>query len=191
VKNYHYSNKLAMILNQQFYNRDTKTVAKDLLGKFLIRKIDSREIAGMITEVEAYCGPSDKASHASKGKTVRTEVMFGKPGTAYVYLIYGMYYCFNVVTEKKGYPAAVLIRSIVVSDESAKTDGPGKLCRYLEIDKNLNKTDLCVGRNLWIEDRGAEVKKSDITSSPRIGVGYAEDYKDKEWRFSLMGYKGL
>lgn len=101
----------AQKLSRSFFNRPTLRVARDLLGKFLVRKIGRKVIIAMITETEAYCGPNDLASHASRGRTARTEVMFGPPGHAYVYLIYGMYHCLNVVTEREGCPAAVLIRS--------------------------------------------------------------------------------
>ena len=102
------------VLTQSFFNRPTLLVTKELLGKFLVRKVGVKEISGMITEVEAYIGPEDQASHASRGRTPRTEVMYGKPGYWYVYLIYGMHYCLNIVTEKKEYPAAILIRGIKI-----------------------------------------------------------------------------
>ena len=101
-----------MKLHQKFYNQSTLKIARLLLGKFLIRKIGKKTIIGQITETEAYVGPKDKASHASRGKTPRTAIMFGESGFWYIYLIYGMYYCLNIVTERKNYPAAVLIRAI-------------------------------------------------------------------------------
>ncbi|MBX4190313.1 DNA-3-methyladenine glycosylase, partial [Candidatus Parcubacteria bacterium] len=115
-------------LDRQFFEQKTLKVARELLGKYLVRRIGNKVIAAKITETEAYCGPNDKACHASKGRTSRTEVMFGKAGHAYVYLIYGMYHCLNIVTEKENYPAAVLIRGI------GSINGPGKLCRELKID---------------------------------------------------------
>ena len=123
-------------------------VAKELLGKFLVRRIGRREIAGMIMEVEAYIGPYDKASHASRGKTERTKVMFGKPGHWYVYLIYGMYYCLNIVTEKENYPAAILIRSVLVEGPASPKGGralqrgvygPGRVSKCFKIDKRFNE----------------------------------------------------
>ena len=103
------------IVPAPFFNRSTLAVAKELLGKFLVRKTGEGTIEGMITEVEAYIGPEDKASHAARGRTPRTEVMFGGPGIWYVYMIYGMYHCLNIVTEKEGYPAAILIRSVTLN----------------------------------------------------------------------------
>lgn len=134
---------MSTILTRDFYEYNTLKVARDLLDKFLVRKIGKKIIAGMITETEAYCGPNDLASHASRGRTPRTEIMFGPPGRAYIYIIYGMYYCLNIVTEKKGYPAAVLIRGVKIDGvDYSKTNGPGKLCKFLKIDKKLNGIDI-------------------------------------------------
>ncbi|MEX1063943.1 MAG: DNA-3-methyladenine glycosylase [Candidatus Paceibacterota bacterium] len=159
------------------------TVARELVGKFLVRKINGKTISGMITESEAYCGPHDKACHAHKGRTKRTEVMFGPPGHAYVYLIYGMHNCLNVVTEKKDYPAAVLIRGVKMEDS---LNGPGKVCRGFRIDRGLSGEDITKSQNLWLEDRGAEFKPTHIKRSKRIGIDYAEEYTDKLWRFYLQ-----
>jgi len=156
-------------------------VAKELLGRFLVRKMGRKKIRAMITETEAYCGPRDLASHASRGRTKRTEVMFGPPGHAYVYLIYGMYYCLNIVTEAENYPAAVLIRAV----DACGVNGPGKLCRFLKIDKSLNGEDLTRSRRLWVEE-GAKIKPNQIGRSKRIGVNYAESYKNKLWRFHII-----
>lgn len=169
-------------LTRKFFNRSTLTVAKELLGKFLVRKIGKKIITAMITETEAYCGPNDLASHASRGRTKRTMVMFGPPGHVYVYLIYGMYHCFNIVTEKEDYPAAVLIRAV----DAIGINGPGKLCRYFQINHSLNLKDLTVSKRLWVEDHKIKIKPSQIKRSPRIGVGYAGPYKDKLWRFILV-----
>ncbi len=170
-------------LTSTFFNRSTLEVAKDLLGKYLVRKQGKKVIYGMITETEAYVGPNDKASHASRGLTPRTEVMFGPAGYFYVYLIYGMYYCLNIVTEDKGFPAAVLIRAVKVEGVPyQKTNGPGKLCRSFQIDKTLNGKKV-TGRELWLEDRGVVVKPRQIKRTPRIGVDYAGKWKDKKWRF--------
>lgn len=174
-------------LPQAFYRRSTVVVARELLGKQLTRRANGLTIAGIITETEAYCGPHDLACHASKGRTARTEVMFGPAGYWYVYLIYGMYHCLNVVTETKDYPAAVLIRavdSVTGVVVGVKTDGPGKLCRALDIDRKLNATPAFgTGSILWIADAGESPGYPDITETPRIGVDYAGDYKDKPWRF--------
>ncbi|MDO8492344.1 MAG: DNA-3-methyladenine glycosylase [bacterium] len=174
-------------LTRAFFNRPTLTVAKELLGKFLVRKIGRKTITAMITETEAYCGPNDLASHASRGKTPRTEIMFGPPGHAYIYLIYGMYHCFNIVTEKENYPAAVLIRAVAPTYRrgNGPVNGPGKLCRYFQIDKSLNNEDLTENKRLWVEDCKTKIKPNQIRRLPRIGVGYAGSYKDKLWRFFI------
>ncbi len=173
--------RMNKILPPSFYRRKTLFVAKNLLGKYLVRKIGKKNIAGKIIEVEAYNGPKDLASHASRGKTKRNEVMFGDPGHWYIYLVYGMHFCLNIVTEKKGYPAAVLIRS--VETESGEINGPGRVCRSFKIDLGLNNAK-AFGKEaeLWIEDRGEKIGK--IKRTPRIGVDYAKDYKDKLWRYS-------
>jgi len=171
------------ILTRAYFNRPTLTVARSLIGKYLVRAIDGRILAGKIVEVEAYVGPEDKACHASKGRTQRTDVMFGPGGVAYVYLIYGMYHCLNVVTEREEFPSAVLIRAIEIDGELI--DGPGRLCRALRIDHRLNRVDLTTGESIWFEDRGVLVKKADVRAHPRIGVDYAGEWAQKPWRFRL------
>lgn len=175
----------ATILTREFFTRPTLQVSRMLLGKYLVRQLGSEQIAGRIVEVEAYVGPKDRASHASKGRTGRTEVMFGPPGLAYVYLIYGMYHCLNVVTERDGYPAAVLVRAVQVGGQLI--DGPGRLCRTFRIDRTLNKADLTRGEALWFEDRGEPVLRSAVGRFPRIGVDYAGVWAAKPWRFGLRG----
>ena len=155
------------ILRKAFFNRDTDIVAKELLGKFLVRQFEGKIIAVMITETEAYDGLYDKASHASKGRTLRTEVMFGHPGIFYVCLCYGMYYMLNVVTREHNYPAAVLIREV----EGAS--GPGKLTKLLHINKTLNHLPAEKSSGLWLEDRGVIIPNRNIKKTPRIGVQYA------------------
>jgi len=187
------------ILPQSFYDRDTLKVARELLGSFLVRKIGRKIIRARIMETEAYMGEDDLASHASKGRTPRTEVMYGEPGHAYVYMIYGMYHCLNIVTEQKDFPAAVLIRSVEIAptpqsrrrDSSPQTgeqapllNGPGKLCRFLEIDRSLNSWDVMKGERLWIEP-GAKVSSKDIHADKRIGIDYAKHSKENLWRFTL------
>jgi DNA-3-methyladenine glycosylase len=171
-------------LQRAFFNRSTLTVARSLVGKYLVRENGKGTVAGKIIEVEAYVGPADKACHASKGRTPRTEVLFGPPGISYVYLIYGMYHMLNVVTERTEFPAAVLIRAIEVDGELI--DGPGKLCRELAIDRALNRLDMTHGRSLWFEDRGATVLRKQIGTFPRIGVDYAGVWAKKPWRFRLL-----
>jgi DNA-3-methyladenine glycosylase len=170
-------------LSRIYFNRPTLTVARSLIGKYLVRAIDSRILAGKIVEVEAYVGPQDKACHASKGRTQRTDVMFGPGGVAYVYLIYGMYHCLNVVTDREEFPSAVLIRAIEIDGELI--DGPGRLCRALQIDRRLNRVDLTTGESLWFEDRGGVVGRGHVDAYPRIGVDYAGKWAEKLWRFRL------
>ena len=171
------------ILPRIYFNRPTLTVARSLIGKYLVRSIDGRMLAGKIVEVEAYVGPQDKACHASKGRTQRTDVMFGPGGVAYVYLIYGMYHCLNVVTEREEFPSAVLIRAIEIDGELI--DGPGRLCRALQIDRRLNRMDLTTGESLWFEDRGVLVERGDVGAHLRVGVDYAGEWAKKPWRFRL------
>ncbi len=171
------------VLPRSYFNHSTVQVARSLIGKYLVRVIDGRILAGKIVEVEAYVGSKDRACHASKGRTQRTEVMFGPAGVAYVYLIYGMYHCLNVVTEREEFPSAVLIRAIEIDGELI--DGPGRLCRALEIDRRLNLVDLTIGESLWFEDRGISVRKRDVGTHPRIGVDYAGKWAEKLWRFRL------
>lgn len=175
--------KSGTILSRGYFNRPTLTVARSLVGKYLIRCIDGREIAGKIIEVEAYVGSQDRACHAAKGRTQRTEVMFGPAGVAYVYLIYGMYHCLNVVTEREEFPSAVLIRAIEL--DGKLIDGPGRLCRALQIDRRLNRVDLTIGESLWFEDRGEAVGRGTVGAYPRIGVDYAGTWAEKLWRFRL------
>jgi len=181
-------------LDRSFYERPTLDVARDLVGKVLIRRLQGRRLAGMIVETEAYVGSEDLACHASKGKTARTAIMFGRGGFAYVYMIYGFYYCLNAVTETEGYPAAVLIRAVEPLEgvefmrkrrNNSNSDwniasGPGKLCMAMSIDKSLNGEDL-TGNVLWIEEQN--LHPGPITTSPRVGVHYAGEYRDKPWRF--------
>lgn len=191
-----------MKLLQKFYNQNTLKIAQDLLGKFLIRKYRSKIYKGKIVETEGYCGFKDRASHASRGITDRNKIMFGQGGYVYIYMIYGMYYCLNVVTEKKDFPAAVLIRAAEpveniedldknkAGTKSASinllTNGPGKLCRAFKINKTLNGKSL-MGNKIWIEDQGIKIKKKDIIRAKRIGVDYAGKCKDYLWRFYIKG----
>ena len=185
-------------LPRSFYAGPALDVAADLLGKVLVRKLNGVTLSGKIVETEAYVGPHDLACHASKGHTPRTSVMFGPPGYAYVYMIYGFYFCLNVVTEPLGYPAAVLIRAVEPVEnvdlmrqlrnnperETNIASGPGKLCMAMSIDKGLNGADL-LGTTIWIEDR--KLDPVPMRTSPRVGVDYAGEYKDKPWRFFVDG----
>jgi DNA-3-methyladenine glycosylase len=172
------------ILTESFFRRPAPKVAQDLLGKFLVRKTGRGEMAAMIIETEAYEGANDLASHASKGRTARTEVMFGKPGRFYIYLVYGMYYMLNVVTGKEGHPSAVLIRSL------EEVSGPGRLTRKFSITKALNASHARLTEKLWFEDRGMAVERSRIKRTGRIGVKYAGPiWSQKPWRFVLKNQK--
>ena len=172
------------ILPPAFYNRRTLKIARELLGCFLVRKSGRKIVRAKIVETEAYVGEDDLACHASKGRTKRTETMYGEAGHAYVYMIYGMYHCLNIVTEKKNFPAAVLIRAVEIEGVPIKeTNGPGKLCRFVEIDRMQNGYDITMGEKLWIE-RGEKVLSKDIQSAKRIGVDYAKHCKHFLWRYS-------
>jgi DNA-3-methyladenine glycosylase len=174
------------LLARSYFNRPTLTVARGLMGKYVVRQTKEGEQAGLIVEVEAYVGPEDKACHAARGRTPRTDVLFGPPGIAYVYLIYGMYHCLNVVTEREGFPAAVLIRAIECgSPTPVLIDGPGRLCRFFHIDRTLNRRDLTEGKDLWLEDRGRRISNAEVIMAPRIGVDYAGECAAKPWRFRL------
>lgn len=189
------------ILNRNFFSRPTLTVSRELLGQRLVRKLNGQRLSGLIVETEAYIGPSDTASHASKGRTARTEVMFGPPGLAYIYLIYGMYYMLNLVTEQTDFPAAVLIRAIepqegievmqsnrlLASPAPRLTNGPGKLCQALAIDKSLHGWDVTAGQQLWLESAPA-VPDDDVATGPRVGIDYAHPTdRDAPWRFWVKG----
>ena len=173
------------ILNRNFYNRNTILVAQELLGKYLVHVTSSGERVGKIVEVEAYLGSKDLASHSSKGMTKRTQMMFGPPGFAYVYLFYGIHHCMNVVTEEEGVGSAVLLRAIepVIGIEKS-TKGPGLLCKALEIDKQLNGYDLC-SDHFYIKHPPAQHASFQVEKRPRIGVHYAKEWADKLLRFYI------
>jgi DNA-3-methyladenine glycosylase len=178
-----------MILGRNFYKKNTLKVAQDLLGCFLVRKMGNKIMKAMITETEAYMGEDDLASHASKGRTPRTELMFGEAGHAYVYMIYGMYHCLNVVTEKKDFPAAVLIRSVKIEGvDHRRTNGPGKLCKFLKIDRKLNGLDITTGKKLWIKKATQKISEKSIVAGKRIGIDYARHCKEYLWRFILKDF---
>lgn len=173
-------------LSQSFYARDTHAVAKDLLGKILVRRWRNTLLMARITELESYVGENDAACHASKGLTPRTAVMFGEAGRAYVYLIYGMYHCLNIVTEAKGFPAAVLIRGAQpICNVTLATHGPGRLTRALHITRALNGEDLTSSAKLWAADDGFKVSAKNILTSPRIGVDYAGADALLPWRYCI------
>jgi DNA-3-methyladenine glycosylase len=164
-------------LEQEFFARPALVVAKELLGKFLCRRIDGEVIAASINETEAYIGPHDLASHGSKGRTARTEVMFGPAGHWYVYFIYGIHWMLNAVTDDVDHPAAVLIRG------AGAWNGPAKLTKAMSIDKGFNTLAINEASDLWIEDRGLVIPRGKIRRTPRIGVDYAGDWAAKPYRF--------
>jgi DNA-3-methyladenine glycosylase len=175
---------MARKLPRSFYAReDTLLVARELIGLHLVHDDGVTKRIGRVVETEAYLGPEDLAAHSSRGRTERTEVIFGPPGHAYVYFIYGFWYCLNVVTSRKGIPHAVLIRALEpVEGITDKTWGPGLLCRAMGIDRALNGTDLCANR-LWLQRPRGGTPAVRIGSSPRIGVDYAGSWAKRPWRF--------
>lgn len=172
-------------LPRAFYDNDTRKVARALLGKSLVHVTGSLQRTGRIVEVEAYLGPHDLAAHSARGRTKRTEVMFGPPGHAYVYLIYGMYHCMNVVTEEEGHASAVLIRALEpLRDLHGRTQGPGLLCRAMGISLAENARDLVTDPHFYIAEADA-VPDRRIVARPRIGVDYAKEWKDRPLRFYI------
>lgn len=173
-------------LPRPFYDRDTVVVAQELLGKWLFHQAAGSERIGKIVEVEAYLGEHDLAAHSAKGLTERTKTMFGPPGFAYVYLIYGVHHCMNVVTEPAGHASAVLLRAIEpVKNIEGRTQGPGLLCRAMEIDRRLNGHDLLSSDFFIAEPETAE--KFSIMKRPRIGVDYAKHWAKRRLRFYIKG----
>lgn len=198
------------ILDRAFYIRDTLTVSKDLLGKVLVHETPNFTLAGRIVETEAYLGPEDKAAHSYGGKvTPRVEVMYNQGGYSYVFTIYGMYQCFNIVTERAGLPQAVLIRALEPvagmnnmsqnrfdqsyedlnrSQIKGLTNGPGKLCMAMEIGKAQNKIDMCQQNgtdDIYIYDD--DYAAFEMVATERVNIDYAEEYIHKPWRFYIKG----
>jgi len=179
-----------IVLKKSFYNRPTLEVARDLLGCYIVRKIGKKSIQAMIVDVEAYIGEDDLACHASKGRTPRSEVLYGEAGRAYVYLIYGMHHIMNVVTEKGDFPAAVMIRAVKIEGvDFKKTNGPGKVCRQLKIDRTLHDWDVTKGEKLWIE-KGKKIPFSHIIATTRLGIAYAQHCALFPWRLVIGDYAG-
>lgn len=171
-------------LPRPFYDRDAITVAHELLGKLLVHRSGGVARVGRIVEVEAYLGPHDLAAHSARGRTARTEVMFGPPGHAYVYLIYGMHHCMNVVVEAEGRAAAVLLRALEpVANIDSRTQGPGLLCRALHIDRRHNGMDL-LGDTLYVEQPERSLSFG-VVKRPRIGVDYAGYWARRLLRFYI------
>ncbi|EJO5347840.1 DNA-3-methyladenine glycosylase [Clostridium botulinum] len=194
-----------MRLTRDFYSKDARVLAQELLGKVLVREIDGIKLRGKIVETEAYIGAIDKACHAYGGrKTKKTEPLYGKPGIAYVYFIYGKYFCFNIICKKEGEAEGVLIRAIEplenmnfisklrfnkeleqLNNYQRKnlTSGPSKLCMAFGIDKDNNRQDLCESTSLYIEDNSNN--DFEIVKAKRIGIDYAKEAKDFLWRYYI------
>jgi len=185
-------------LQRDFYARPTMEVARDLLGRLLVRVYDGQRLSGRIVETEAYLGANDPASHAYRGPTDRNRVMFGPPGYAYVYFIYGMHHCLNIVTESDGVAGAVLIRAIEPVEGvevmqalrggrpiAELTNGPAKLAQALGLDISWNGTDLCTSDDLFLEE-GEPVPDEIVMTASRIGLSKGAT-KDAPWRFVVKG----
>jgi len=185
-------------LKRNFFTKPTLSVSKNLLGKFVVRRYRGKNICGKIVEVESYIGTKDKASHAYLGKrTKRNEAEYLIGGHIYIYLVYGMYFQFNISTSKKDIPECVLIRALEIEEaeklerkEQKKiiklTNGPGKLCKYLKLNKSFYGDDIINSKKIWIEDRGVKIKKNNIILSRRVGIDYAGEYWSKiPWRFYI------
>ena len=170
--------KMRRKIKKDFYQKPALELAEKLLSKFIIRKYKGKILEGEIIETEAYIGPQDKASHAYNWKvTPRNEVEYLEGGHIYIYLVYGMHWQLNITSGKIGYPECVLIRGLKVKEDGEKTDGPGKLCRYLKLNKGFWGEDLIKSRRIWLEERGISPKKIKRTS--RIGIDYSGPYWSK------------
>lgn len=183
----------AVCWQKKFYERPALDVARDLLGQILVKEHKGMRVAARIVETEAYVGPEDLACHAAKGRTARTDVLFGPPGVAYVFLIYGMHHCFNAVVESEGVGAAVLVRGVEPIQgiaPSVRTDGPGRVCKAMGITLADNRTLLTERESLWIEKASA-VSARQVARGPRIGVEYAGAWAKKPYRFWVKGSLGV
>ncbi len=175
------------MLPRSFYDRDAALVARELLGKWLIHIVAGVELIGRIVETEAYLGPHDLAAHSSEGLTPRTRVLFGPPGYAYVYLVYGLHWCMNVVTEREGNASAVLVRAVEpVQNLPGRTCGPGLLCRALGIDGRLNGHDLLSADFFIVAPPGGR-EAGETAAAPRVGVAYSGIWAQQLLRFYLKG----
>lgn len=187
-------------LERDFFARDTLVVARELLGQRLVRLLEGKRLSGYIVEVEAYIGEEDQASHAHPGRTARNATMYGPAGHAYVYLIYGMHHCLNIVTDREGYPAAILIRALEpiegIEEMWARrgnrpltqlTSGPARLCQALAIDRRLDGADMCAPEAQLFVERGIHVPDESVATSPRVGVRGDEVALTVPWRFYIHG----
>ena len=169
------------LLGPDFFDRDTVEVARDLLGKVLVREVEGKLVWGRLVEVEAYLGPDDLASHSSGGRrSPRNEVMYGPPGHAYVYFTYGMHHCLNFVTRQAGVPQAVLVRALEPGPGVGRCSGPGLICRALDIDRELNGAAL-VPPSIYVIDDDSPSRR--LYTTPRIGIGQQGDWTERPLRF--------
>ncbi|MGB9889783.1 MAG: DNA-3-methyladenine glycosylase [Anaerolineae bacterium] len=188
-------------LPRDFFARDTLQVARDLLGRLLVRVLEGERLSGRIVEVEAYIGEDDLASHARFGRTPRNEAMYGPPGHAYVYQIYGLHHCLNIVTGPEGFPAAVLIRALEplegrermqerrgVADPALLTSGPARLCQAMGIDRRLDKADLCAPDAVLFVETGTPVPGDRVATGPRVGVRGDLRARTAPWRFYVRNH---
>lgn len=178
-------------IKRDFYLKSAEKTAQNILGKYIVRKDGNKLLKGKIIETEAYVGPQDRASHAFGNKiTKRNQVEYLQGGYIYIYLVYGMYWQLNITTGAKGYPECFLIRAIDSGEDIKKTNGPGKLCQWLKLDKSFYGEDIVKSKKIWTENCRQEIKKFDIISSSRIGIDYAGSYWAKrKLRFFLKDYK--
>lgn len=184
------------ILGPEFFDRSALVVARELIGKFLVRKVGERGVTLMITETEVYHGLADGASKARRGETPSNAPMFMHAGTIYVYFTYGMHWMLNLVCGKAGFPSAVLIRGVQTDTTHSRTrvcecvvlEGPAKLTKFLQIDKTLNTLPLGKKSGLWVEDRRVNIRPRDIKRTGRIGVDYSGVWAKKPWRFVLVAH---
>jgi DNA-3-methyladenine glycosylase len=186
-------------IEREFFNRNTLDVARALLGQRLVKLENGRRLAGIITECEAYCGEEDLGCHAKAGMTTRTRVMYGPPGHAYVYFTYGMHWMLNFVTEREGFPAAVLLRGLLLQEgkdiieqrrlgqpENRWTDGPGKICKAFKIDRFINGADLCSPDAVLFLEYSVDIPEAGVTKTARVGLNNVpEPWKSIPWRFQV------
>jgi DNA-3-methyladenine glycosylase len=196
---------MAKRLTASFYARDTVITARDLIGKRLVRQEGERRIAGMIVETEAYRGEEDLACHCRAGKTPRTKIMYGPPGRAYVYFVYGMHWLLNFVTEKEGYPGAVLIRGIQPEEgldlinkrrngrpQKQWTNGPAKLCQAFGINGEMNGIDTCSENAIVFIEENMDIPTGLVQKTPRIGLDTVpEPWRSKPWRFIVTDLNSI
>ena len=204
-------------LTRSFFTQPSLTVAEQLLGKIIVRRVGKKLIAGKIVETEAYPGPHDRASHAYNGRrTKRTEVEWNEGGFVYIYLVYGMYWQLNITTGRAGYPECVLIRALEIINRNGKlgnpstslreyrkfdltANGPGKLCNYLKLDKSFYGEDVTKSKKLWLESGtrlkpldAARGKPFDVAQGKRINIDYAgKHYASRHWRFWIQGNQSV